>query len=150
MGYLYFYFYLYLRLKSGPQRQWLLGFVSMVREQNGSKKRHSHMHTYTNFARGVVTRVRIHIRSHDVLHCTHYVSCRIRRLRANEDLRWLCAVRSPDSELCSAGARTQKRLFPASVLDLGTYRRSSCLVLRCCESLLPVKRLMWRLTSEAW
>ena len=129
------YLYLYLRLKSGPQRQWLLGFVS--REQNGSKKEDIHTCTHIQtFARGVVTRVRIHIRSHDVLHCTHYVSCRIRRLRAHEYRRWLCAVRSLDSELCSAGARTQKRLFPASVLDLGTCSRSSCLVLRCRESLL--------------
>ena len=62
----------------------------------------------------------------------------IRRFKARLKPCPLSETSSGGSWLCSAGALAQNRLLPASVLDLGTLIKPSCLVAR------------WRTSSLRW
>ena len=112
---------------------------SQIRTRFGKNKKkwdaHSHNQTY--------------IPTH-TKHCRYMmvptqsgVDASISRFNSRWKHRPLRSVRSVESWLWSAGAREQKRRFPASVLDLGTWSRPSCLVLRSRTS------AFWRRTAAS-
>ena len=108
------------RVKDDPLCMWLLGPVSdrwstMVKTYTSSD-----IKTYIITDQTISLCEPVH-HEYEYIYI-HYVAALVsmRRFIAREYCRWLIAVRSAGTALYSAGALEQKRLLPASVLDLGT------------------------------